>query len=222
MTRSLPLGAVLVAALAIGCGSDSTAPVSTGSGATLAVVNASRALIDVSIDGVPVKTGLGISGVSTQSVSVGAHTVHFQMSGSSGINLAISAAAGATVTAVAQSSIEGALTADTLADTGAVAPAGKSKLRVVHMDGSVQAVDIWRTQPDYQTPIRIMFPFPYASQSPYLQSDAGVWNVYITSTTDWNTKLADAGQISIPSGGVKSVILVDSAGVPRLRVVTDR
>ncbi len=78
---------------------------------------------------------------------------------------------------------------------------GKSKLRVVHLAGTAPQVDIWRTQPDYQTPIRVMFPFPYGAESSYLQSDPGTWTVFVTSTTDWNTRLAESGPIPVGERG---------------------
>jgi hypothetical protein len=224
--------AALCAAALCGCGSD-PAPSETkvAPGSTLWVVNASRAAIDVTVDGVPSTSGLGIAGVALQGVTPGAHTLHLQTPGSTCnspsfttpcFDMTFTATLGAAVTAVAQSSIEGALIADTLSDTGSVAVDGKSKLRVVHIAGTAPAVDIWRTQPDYQTPIRVMFPFAYGAQSPYLQSDPGTWTVYVTSTSDWNTKLAESGPITVASGEVKTVVLLDSAGVLKLRALSDR
>jgi hypothetical protein len=214
--------AVVAAAFAVGCHGATDPGTSIAPGSTLWVVNASRAAIDVMVDGVRVTTGLGMAGVSLQGVTPGSHVVRLQVPGASPTDLPITATQGAGVTAVVESSIEGGLVARVIADTGARSVTGKSKLRVIHAAGTAPPIDIWRTQPDYQTPIRVMFPFPYGSESPYLQSDPGTWTVYVTSTSDWNTKLAESGPIPAGSGEVKTVVLVDSAGVLKLRALTDR
>lgn len=214
--------ASVVTVLAAGCRTTTDPGTSVAPGSTLWVVNASRAAIDVTVDGVRVTTGLGIAGVSLHGLTPGSHTVRLQQPGASATDLPITATRGAGVTAVVESSIEGALVARVLADTGAAPVDGKSKLRVVHLAGTAPPVDVWRTQPDYPSPIRVMFPFPYGAESSYLQSDPGTWTVFVTSTTDWNTRLAESGPIPAASGEVKTVVLLDSAGVLKLRALSDR
>ena len=105
--------------------------------------------------------------------------------------------------------------------SGAVVPPGKSKVRVVNLAPNAD-VDIWRTQPDYQDGIRFQFPFPFDPEpGPYFQSDAGVWHVWITPTTDASLRLHETGPIDIPSGQKRTIAVVDSAGVLRLRVLID-
>jgi hypothetical protein len=67
-----------------------------------------------------------------------------------------------------------------------------------------------------------MFPFPYLAESSYIQSDAGTWTVFTTPVGDPTTRLAESGPIVANSGEVRTVVLVDSAGVLRFRVTTDR
>ena len=112
------------------------------------------------------------------------------------------------------------LAATVLADTGELVPVGKSKLRVAHLSPNAGSIEIWRTQPDFQTPVHIMTPFDYLATSPYLQSDPGAWEVFVTrpGTT---TKLATTGLVQVPSGEKRTVVLLDSAGVMLFRVIID-
>jgi hypothetical protein len=65
-----------------------------------------------------------------------------------------------------------------------------------------------------------MFPFPYANASPYLESTAGNWKVYMSSEqysapgvpvqTD---TIAVSGTISIPAGESRTVVFYDAPTV---------
>ena len=105
-----------------------------------------------------------------------------------------------------------------LTDTGSVVPPDKSKLRVAHFAANAPSVDIWRTQPDWQHFITIMFPFRYREASPYLQSDPGVWQVLVSTEmrqggvpvlTD---TLLLSDPIDIPAGESRTVIVLDREG----------
>ena len=96
-----------------------------------------------------------------------------------------------------------------LTDTGSAPVAGKSRLRVVHFATHAPEIDVWRTQPDYQTLIRVMFPFAYRAASPYLLSDPGEWTVVVTPK-DQTTQLYSTGAIDIPAGKVRTVVLLDA------------
>ncbi|UCD25098.1 MAG: DUF4397 domain-containing protein [Gemmatimonadota bacterium] len=105
-----------------------------------------------------------------------------------------------------------------LTDTGSVVPPDKSKLRVAHFAASALAVDIWRTQPDWQQFITIMFPFRHQEASPYLQSDPGVWQVLVSTEqrqggvpvlTD---TLLLSDPIDVPAGESRTVIVLDREG----------
>jgi hypothetical protein len=135
----------------------------------------------------------------------------------------VNAVTGQALTAAAVANTTGALAAQVLADSGATVPAGKSKLRVTHLAASgASAVEIFRTQPDFQTPIRIMTPFAYRETSPYLQSDPGAWEVFVAPAgSSGSPKLATTGPVVVPSGERRTVVLLDSAGTLRFRVIQE-
>lgn len=105
-----------------------------------------------------------------------------------------------------------------LTDTGSVVPPDKSKLRVAHFAASAPSIDIWRTQPDWQQFITIMFPFRYQEASPYLQSDPGAWRVLVSTETRQGgvPLLADtlllSDPIDVPAGESRTVIVLDREG----------
>jgi hypothetical protein len=103
---------------------------------------------------------------------------------------------------------------------GAILPAGKSKLRVVHLAANAGAVEIWRTQPDFATPTHILTPFPYQGASPYLQSDPGNWEVFVTPAGA-TTHIATTDAVAVPAGERRTVVLLDSAGVLKFRVLSN-
>jgi hypothetical protein len=107
-----------------------------------------------------------------------------------------------------------------LADTGAVVPAGKSKLRVAHLAANAGNIEIWRSQPDFQSGVHIMTPFPYQATSPYLQSNPGTWEVWLTPVGS-QVRTLSTGPIPIPSGERRTVVLLDGASGPRFSVVTE-
>ena len=98
---------------------------------------------------------------------------------------------------------------------------GKSKVRVINLAPNSD-IDIWRTQPDWQTGIRFQFPFPFDPEpGPYFQSDAGTWHVWITPTSNAANRLHETGPVVIPGGDRRTIVVVDSAGFLRLRVLND-
>lgn len=217
LVRHLLLGTVLFTA---GC--DDLLTVNADGSSDIRVINASRAPIDVLVDGKIVLSGLAVSRVSEKlTVTPGAHTVRLRAVGDgSSADLSVTMSAGSTLTTVASPSTGSALAASVLADSGSSVPVGKSKLRVSHLSAGAPAVDIWRTQPDFATPIRVMLPFVYLATSPYLQSDPGSWEVFVTPAGS-TAPLVSTGAIVVPSGHRMSVVLLDSAGVLRLRLIAD-
>jgi hypothetical protein len=101
-----------------------------------------------------------------------------------------------------------------VADTGALVPEGRTKLRVVHAAAGAPEVDVWRTQPDFATPTRIMTPFAWKATSSYLQSTPGTWTVTVTprdaSATAPANPLAQAS-VALASGERATVVLVPGA-----------
>jgi len=215
---------LLFAALAVAaCSSD---PVnnsnSTGSGFK-AVNVAGPDAITVKVDAVTAFTGVG-QGLSTafHGVTPGIHTIRFEQG--SPITRAteedINFSVGDTLTIVAIDT-SGTLDTGVLTDTGVVASSGHSKLRVAHFAANAPAVDIWRTQPDFATPTRVMFPFPYGAVSAYLESTPGDWTVFVTPEGQTDT-LVGLGPIPIGDGESWTVYLTDIADTLAMYGVRDR
>jgi len=215
---------LIVAAVAVaGCGpsmSDAGAA-SPGTGsAAIRVVNASQGLVDIIVDGQTVLHGLAVATVSDRiTVSAGSHQIRLASPTGPSAQVQLDAANGSTRVAVVTPAASN-LSASVLADTGAIVPTGKTKLRVAHLAAGAGSIEIWRTQPDFQTPVHIMTPFDYQATSPYLQSDPGSWEVFVTRPGS-GAKVATTGTVSIPAGEKRTVVLLDSAGVMRFRVIVD-
>ena len=105
-------------------------------------------------------------------------------------------------------------------DTGGIVPFGKSKVRVLHLTKNAGEIDVYRTQPDFQTPTRIQFPFPYMTTTPFVQSDSGVWEVYITPVGT-QTKIISTGLFRIEGGGKRTIVFMDSANKTIVRVLPE-
>ncbi len=116
---------------------------------------------------------------------------------------------GASLTVVARDS-SGIVVPAALADTGAIVPAGKSKLRVMHAAALAPALSIFRTQPDFPSFVNVMFPFAYGAVSPYLQSDPGAWEILVTPENQPDT-LHLSGAFTVADGKRVTVIVMDSS-----------
>ena len=115
----------------------------------------------------------------------------------------ITAAAGLLSTIAAVRGSNAALASVVLDDTNSVVPAGKTKVRVLHLAPNAGTLQVYRTQPDYQTPISWQFPFDYQAEptslsAPFYQSDVGTWEVRV-----WQTPADASGWATAP---VKVVI----------------
>jgi hypothetical protein len=186
----------------------------------LRVINATNARVDVLVDGHAMAQGIAIAGVSGPfDVGAGTHAVRLQTDGGASVTLSVNATAGQAVTAFAYATKNG-FSADVLPDTGAIVPVGKTKVRVTHLAANASPLDIWRTQPDYQQPVLVVTPFTYMAVSPYLQSDAGSWEFWV-SPEGASNKLASTGAFNVPAGERRTVVVLDSAGTVVLRVISE-
>ena len=103
-----------------------------------------------------------------------------------------------------------------LTDSGATVISGKSKLRVVHFAYGTPSVLFYASEPDHPAPSAVMFPFPYGSASPYLESTSGNWTINM-STEHYGAggapmqsdTLFSTGTISIPAGQSRTVVFID-------------
>jgi hypothetical protein len=189
------------------------------------VLNATPDTVEADVDGTGTVTLLPSVVSPNFDVPAGAHTVVISRN-DDGVIRTASAIIASTETSrsivFAYSGDANEIAASVLGDTGSMVPAGKSKLRVIHLVPDAQPLDIWRTQPDFQTPVRILFPFTYSPEPySYIQSDAGIWHVWITPEGNPADTIHSTGAIDIPSGQRRTVALVDSSGVLRLRVLEE-
>ena len=211
-TRSLPL-LLLSLAAAAACG-DAVAPGDPTTGAAgLRVINAAAAPVDVVVDGRVLVQGLAALAVSERiGVDAGAHLVRLRHTGGTGAGDATVDARGGETATVAAVPVAGQLAVAALSDTRAAPLAGAGKLRVVHLAANAPALDVWRTQPDYCTAIRVMFPFPYRAESSYLQSTPGSWEVWVTRQGETAPRLATSGPVPVAGGEVRTLVILDAPG----------
>ncbi|MGH7655437.1 MAG: DUF4397 domain-containing protein [Gemmatimonadaceae bacterium] len=200
------------------------APAINGTGAHLSVINGAPGAVRVVVDGTTRITSLSSASVSTAiDVAAGAHTVELQaiaggaLSGTSAMQVTAAQAGTAFVTATSNGS--GGVVAGVVSDTGSVPAAGMTKLSVINLAASAPALDVWRTQPDYATPIRIMFPFPYGAQSEFVQSTPGAWEVIVTTASpptpgepDPRASALATYSLSISANVAQTLVILDKPG----------
>jgi hypothetical protein len=210
----------LLLALVASCESTTTLCCTQGQ-TGLRVINAFPTAVDVLIDGNVVISGLSAGTIGTTSPTTGTHTLELRANGTTATatkSLTISAGALATIAAVRNST--GTMGTAALDDTGSVVPAGKTKVRVLHLAANAGEIQVYRTQPDYQTPISWQFPFTYqasfdALSAPFLQSDTGTWEVRV-----WQTPASASGWATAPvkvvftlgSGEKRTIVVLDKPG----------
>ena len=197
-----------------GCGSDAIETPASDA-AVLSVVNASASSVDVRVDGVVRFTSVSPSTVTSGvSLSPGAHTVQFASSSSTAPSQVVPVDFGRATrrTVVVTPLATGGLGAMALPDTGTAVAIGRSKLRVLHYASAAPALTIWRTQPDYQTPISVMFPYAYLSGAT-MESSMGTWEVRVwpTSGGSWGSA-ASALVVPVASGQIRTVVTLDAPG----------
>jgi hypothetical protein len=184
----------------------------------LRVINASKVPVDVLVDGRLILQELGVASVLPLiPTALGTHVVGLRANGVT-TTISVQSITGQLLTTIVLLGTGSSLNASVLVDTGNVIPAGKSKLRVANLAREAGTIEIWRTQPDFQTPVHIQTPFAYGATSPYLQSDPGAWEVFVTAPGG-SAKLATTGAVTVPSGGRRTVVLLDSAGVMLFKVI---
>jgi hypothetical protein len=199
--------------------------------AALRVINGDVMPVTVIVDGQTVIPELAPGTISPAlAVPSGARRVQLR----NGVDAVSSVDVAATPTdtpTVAARQLAGRTQALVLQDTGRIVPPNASKLRVVHLAAGSPSLDIWRTQPDWQTPITIQFPHPYGVASPYVQSAPGAWEVRASRGSGlpdgrpvaggWERALA-ALRVTIPAGQRRTVAVLDApGGGVRLQVVED-
>jgi hypothetical protein len=221
--RRLGRFALLAAATIVAaCAREAPAAPNTGSSTGIRVINGAAGSVRVVVDGTTRIDSLSTASVSTPiAVGAGAHTVELQaiaggtLTGTSAMQITTTQAVTAFVTA--QRNGSGALVAGVVSDTGGVPAAGMTKLSVINLAASAPALDVWRTQPDYTTPIRSMFPFPYGAQSEFVQSTPGAWEVIVTTA-----RTPNPGESDPRTSALATYSLTISANVAQTLVILDK
>lgn len=227
------LGTVAAVALLAACGDD-TLTVNLGTGSRLTFVQGSRqsGTVNLFIDGQLVGTnGVG-NMLRSVELSPGPHTIEaLPVTGGAGFTRTINFGSGDTVTIIAWDSATSTgatfMRPAILLDTGAIVPAGATKLRVAYYAAFAGNIDLWRTQPDFPTPTRVAFPVSTGFVSPYLQSTVGSWRVMVSTATGVGGSpampdtLANSGLIPIADGRSKTVVVLDKSPVGIEIVVVD-
>jgi hypothetical protein len=221
MRLSMRVAPILLLPLFAACGGDSPTVCCTNGGSGVRVVNAFTTSVDVLIDGDVAIAGLAPGAIDTTAPAVGGHTISIRpTSGAASAAQSITTSAGGLNTFAAVRSSTGAVSSVALDDTNAVVPAGATKVRVIHFAPNAGELQVYRTQPDFGTPIRWQFPFTYQAEptslsAPFVQSTVGGWEVRI-----WQTPADATGWLSAPvkivlllaSGEKKTVLILDKEG----------
>ncbi len=192
-----------------------------GGSAILRIVQsaADPTAVQVRWKGQSIGTSLAPGGVSAL-LSVSSGTAALELNptgGGTASSRTVTFADGKRYTIIAQDSA-GVVVPQVLDDTNAVVAAGKSKLRVIHSATQAPAIDIWRTQPDFQTLIQVMFPFAYQAASPYLESDPGDWSIVVTPEGQTDT-LYSSGPINVGVGKLVTVVIIDNTAAGGINAV---
>lgn len=185
------------------------------------VVNAYTTPVDVLIDGTVAATGLAAGAIDTVSAAAGTHTISLRQSGTSTVaSQSFTAASGALSTVAALRSTSGSVSTTILDDTNNVVPSGATKLRVLHFAPNAGVLQVYRTQPDFPTPVSWQFPFTYqpdptSLSAPFFQSTVGTWEVRVWQTpadaSGWSTAPLRI-QVPLASGEKKTIVILDKAG----------
>jgi hypothetical protein len=216
------LTCLLLVATVAACANDNPGDPDPNATAAIRVLHtvANVPSVDVIVDGDVVLTALAAGSASAFiPVADGERSVAFRATGTSGTVTAhiLTFAVGDSITVLTIDSAT-VLNPWVLTDTGGVVPANRSKVRALHFAESASSIDIWRTQPDWQTPITFMFPHGYREITPYMESDPGDWTVGVSTLQRaggvpvLSDTLLMTGNFAVPAGESRTVILLDAAG----------
>jgi Domain of unknown function (DUF4397) len=217
--------ALLLASLAAACDSHSVTATTEGPSGTgqtsLRVVNAYTTPVDILIDGTVTVSSLAAGTIATTTPSPGNHTLALRPTGSvSSFSQSITTTSGATSTIAVVRASSGSLSTAALDDTNSVVPAGATKVRVLHLAPNAGTLQVYRTQPDFPTPVSWQFPFTYQANptslsAPFYQSTVGTWDVRVWQTpadpSGWSTAPV---RVTLPllSGEKKTILILDAPG----------
>jgi hypothetical protein len=205
------LAAVIVV---VGCAENSAvAPETNALEGRLQVVPgvAELSAVDVVVDGQVRLTGVAYGRPSSAlALSTGQHVVKVvpPAAGASTGGTSVTIRANDTTTVVVIGTAA-ALNPVTLGDTGAAPVPGKGKLRVSHLATNAPPIDVYRSQPDFPSFIKLMDPFPYRASSPFVESTPGNWVIRVTARNSTQI-LAESPPIRVDALWVRTVVLLDA------------
>ena len=211
--------ALAVAGTVSGCGESAT---SAQAAQGVRIVNAYTQPVDVFVDGALVASSVPPGQLDSVEQDAGAHTVELRVSGATAsVSVPLTTVAGAFSTIAAVRS-GGTLSASALDDTGSVVPTGATKVRVLHLAPNAGEIQVFRTQPDWGTPIEWQFPFLYDSAAisslgnPYFQSTVGTWDIRAWRKPSevalgWGGTTARV-TFALASGEKRTVLVLDKPG----------
>lgn len=220
--RSLSRSSLALLALLAACGDDAIitgTPV--GGKPALRVVNAFNSPVDVLIDGNVAISALAAGAIDTALSLSGNHTVALRpVGGSAGASQSVTVSDGALSTIAVLRASNGSVSGTFLDDTNDIVPAGATKLRVLHFAANAGTLQVFRTQPDYGTPIAWQFPFTYQADpnslsAPFYQSTPGTWEVRIWQSPADASGWANAPlkvQVPLSSGEKRTIVILDKPG----------
>ncbi len=214
---ALALSTTSLMASLTACGSDEVTPgpITTEPSEGLQVVNGTAGSVDVRIDGALRVTALSpYTSSPVLTAAAGARNVQLTasgaVSGTAQVTVQVESGSRETVAAIPGSGLP--LLAVSLPDTGYIVGTNRSKLRIVHLATNAPPLTIWRTQPDFNTPIAIVTPYAYLSTA-IVESAAGSWTVRVwpTASGSW-TSAASTITVNIPAGQLRTVATMDAPG----------
>ncbi|HSQ30602.1 MAG TPA: DUF4397 domain-containing protein [Gemmatimonadaceae bacterium] len=215
------IASLLLLAVAAACGSDSSTACCATAQESLRVINAFTTPVDVLVDGAVVIPALAPASIDTAAPASGSHTLVLRPVGPGVAQTrSITSTPGALSTVAAVRSSSGGLGSAVLDDTNSVVPAGATKVRVLHLAPNAGTLQVYRTQPDFQTPISWQFPFNYQPDptsltAPFLQSTVGTWEIRVWQTPADSTGWTNAPlriTLQLRSGEKKTVLILDKPG----------
>ncbi len=219
MFRHASVVSVLILCSVAACDSNPAGIIRFGGQPTLRIINAFTAPVDVLVDGQVAVSGMAAGAIDTIGPSSGAHTITLRASGSSALQPITTASGALNTVAVVRSSTGGVASA-ILDDTNSVVPAGATKLRVIHLAPNAGTLQVYRTQPDFQTPVSWQFPFNYqpdpnSLSAPFYQSTVGTWEVRIwqspADASGWSTAPVKV-IVPLASGEKRTILMLDQVG----------
>lgn len=204
-----------------GCGQSPTSVQAGQAGQGVRIVNAYTQPVDLFVDGALVLSSVAPGQLDSVQQGAGKHTVVLRAGATVSVADTLRTVAG-TFRTIAAVRSGAALSASVLDDTNAVVPAGATKVRVLHLAPNAGEIQVFRTQPDYHTPIEWQFPFLYDSlaitsiRNPYYQSTVGTWDIRAWRKPSevalgWDSTTARI-TLTLASGEKRTVLVLDKPG----------